>query len=434
VLDSTTLGYYEQGLSMAKMGELLDIAPYTLRRSLLQAGLSIGKRDRGVSLAAYLGRLHTSSTEASNDCDAEASDDCDLYSLVAEGTLQPTGSTPEAFLSHKLNLAENALVRARHELNYRRKAQRDGATLQKISSDQDNIIREALEGLSLEAPIITVPKWEFEEALPDHGLIAVFSDAHFGDTAGQDVPDNSYDYSVATERVRKFIRATIENPKQSNHLVVANLQDNLKGIIHGGIYDSEGSFIESLQFYIKIYTEMLQTFAEVYETVTVYSTGDNHSRVHEKPVTRDKHMDYSRLVDTSVMTILEAGGVTNVKIETTDSGYHLAEVNGANIIMFHGDTLRTYNVNSTVSRSKLQDVSTQVFGKAYRHSISGHSHEAHMKTNQYRGMNVVNGSMTGNTSYGVNSGYAAIVPSQLVIFIDEVGSMSNINVVQFESN
>ncbi len=405
------LSMYTEGASMLEIGARIDMNQHYVRRWLISQGLAIKAKDREDSYKAYNARA------------------MDLICASSETVTTPKKIEPVDSIYRKLNVAERALIRTRDELNYYRGMTRRDERKLSLEDKVLEIVEGALGNITL--PDVQVDTKFGKEGQPRDGLLMVMSDWHIGDQAKADVPDNTFNYEIAEQRVNRLIQETLNSPYQSDNLCIANLNDNFKGIIHGGIYQSEGSFIESLQQYVKLYTNMLSVFSTVYDKVTVYSTGDNHSRIHEKPVTHDKHLDYSRLMDSMVSMILNAKGLTNVEIITNDTGYHLVEINGSNIILFHGDTLRSYNVNSTVSRSKLQDTCVQVFNKPYRYAISGHTHEAHMKTNQYGGMNIVNGSLVGNTSYGVNSGYSAIVPSQLVLFVDDMGIISNINIVTF---
>jgi len=417
------LELYASGKSMKKISSVVGIGQYTLRRMFIAEGLAIKVRDRKLSLEAYNNRRAVSPEEVTQK----------FEDVTCKPIEQSTKSNPNATsnpLYRKLEVTEKALQRARDELNYRRAITRKEARNETLVDKVEKIISEAANNVSVGDVTIEV---DIPLDVPEQGLIAVFSDVHVGEVVGDDVPGNTYDYAVMNKRVDTFISKVLHYHKQSEMLVICDLKDMLKGVIHGGIYESEGSFIESITEAINVYVRMYKTFAKQYKQVVVFSTGSNHDRVHDNIVTTDKHLDYGRLMDSMVIKVLEAAGINNVTINTTDNGYHMFSVNKANIVAFHGDTLRTYKPTSTVSRSKLQDTCLQLFNAPYRHAISGHTHEYVACGNQFKGLSIVNGTMVGNTSYGLQSGYADILASQTICFVEEDGSIEDITAVQFNN-
>ena len=399
------LRLYLNGESMKHIADTLHVNQFTLRRFFVHEGLAIKVRDRAVSYEAYQKReLNVSNIE---DMDEDI-----------------------GIISHKLDIAERALIRTRAELNYHRRTVRNDVKDEELSEKLLRIVKGITDTLD-----ITIPEVKIEErskALPEYGLIMVLSDLHIGDVVlRNDVPDNEFNYKIAQQRLDHFTQEVLNNPRQSKVLVITSLFDFIKGIIHGGVYETEGSLVESISRVVEMYTRILITMGAVYDRVEVYSTGSNHERVHEHVTTTKKYLDFGRLIDMITQQILKASKVTNVSVTTTDTGYNLVKLNSANILLFHGDTLRTYKPTATTSRSKAQDVCNQMFGCSYRHCISGHTHEFVACTNQYNGLNIVSGSLVGNSSYGVQSGYAAIVPSQLIVFVERDGSIQTVHPVQF---
>ena len=396
---------YLKGDSMKSIADALNVNQFTLRRLFVREGLAIKVRDRAVSYEAYQQReLNVSNTE-------------DM-------------GTDIGIISHKLDIAERALIRTRAELNYHRRTVRNDVKDEELSEKLLHIVKGVADTLDITTPEIKIE--ERSKALPEYGLVMVLSDLHIGDVVlRNDVPDNEFNYKIAQQRLDHFTQEVLNNPRQSKVLVITSLFDFIKGIIHGGVYETEGSLVESISKVVEMYTRILITMGAVYDRVEVYSTGSNHERVHEHVATTKKYLDFGRLIDMITQQILKASKVTNVLVTTTDTGYNLVTLNGANILLFHGDTLRTYKPTATTSRSKVQDVCNQMFGCSYRHCISGHTHEFVACTNQYNGLNIVSGSLVGNSSYGVQSGYAAIVPSQLIVFVERDGSIQTVHPTQF---
>ena len=399
---------YVRRLSREDIAKRLDLPLYTIKK--IGDGLRI-KWPKGKRTAWYAEYLLSLNAMTTNEEEPQ---------MESTKTIE--------YLTHKLSVASKALQRSRDESNYLRGESRKFHRKSFVENDTMELIESVVKGVEIPQQTFTVAE---HIQTSEEGLIAVIGDWHIGDTAGADVPDNKFNYAIAELRVEKFIESVLNSPKQSSKLNVINLNDGFKGIIHDGLYTSEGSFIESLQRYLKLYVNMLSVFSLIYEEVNVYSTGDNHSRIHEKPTANDKHLDYSRLMDTIAHEIISAKGFTNVNIKTTDTGYHMLNVNSANILAFHGDTIRSYQASSTPSRSKLQDICMQTFNVPYRHAINGHQHEFKVQSNQYNGVNLTNGSLVGNTSYGYTNGMSGILPSQSILYVSEDGSMDTIKLVTF---
>lgn len=269
---------------------------------------------------------------------------------------------------------------------------------------------------------------------PKDGLIAIYGDTHYGDTVSKkDVPSNEFNYEVAKARVEKFIDNVLMYPRQSQNLILVDLKDTIKGVIHGGLYTSEGSFIASIMFAVETNVMLYRTLAGVYQNVKIISTGSNHERTQDTIIADKKYLDYGRLIDSFVDIQLKALGVTNVEIQTTDSGYNMFSVNGANIVAFHGDTLRKYNPVDGNQRALLQDVCLSECGVAYRHAINGHGHQFIGTHNQYSGMSIQNGTLVGNNAYGLQSGFRAIQPSQTIAFVELDGAIQDIRAIDLNT-
>jgi len=409
MISTELLSAYLSGASMREMAEVSGLNQFTLRRMFLREGLAIKKKDREYSYIQYNKRkAEPNNTETSEE--------------TKEQLTTPT-------IYKKLQIAEKALQVARDELNYRRAITRKEARSETLEQKVESIISKGITNITI--PTCSIDIDNRPRATQDNGLIGIFSDIHIGEIVGDDVPHNEYNYEIARRRMHTFVSRLLSNPQQSSNIIICDLKDALKGVIHGGLYESEDSFIVAITKAVELYVEMYGILADEYDEVLVFSTGSNHDRVHQDVVTTDKHLDYGRLIDNMVAQTLKAAKVYNIKIITTDTGYQMFNVNGANIVAFHGDTLRTYKPTSTVSRSKLQDVCLQLYKLPYRHAICGHFHEFVVCGNQFQGLNIVNGSMVGNTSYGLQSGYADILASQTICFVESDGSIENVKAVQF---
>lgn len=391
---------YKDLYSVKDIAELAGTTPYVVRSILLHLQL---KRPKSKRITCY------------EELQAMLEDES-----IDEFTTELEDENLE--LHRKLRVQERALNRARFELNRYRKENRD---LHKVEAVEDRCLDVFEDYLKLAKPmkpkrnIVVAPRKE----LPQFGVIAMLSDVHLGEKNGKDVPQNPVDYDVLLSRLDYYLDRVLQSPYQSKEIIVAQLGDMIKGIIHGGIFTSEGSFIESLNKAVDFSVYAYSTLASVYEKVHVYSVTGNHDRISENPKTVDKALDYTRLIDSMVARQLKALGYKNIEIYVTDIPYHLVEVNGAEIIMFHGDTVRSYSPSSDTQRAKLQDICLGFFNKNYTHALSGHTHKFEACNNQYGGMNITNGSATGTNAYGTSNGMVDITPVQGIVYVDQRGKI-----------
>ena len=331
-------------------------------------------------------------------------------------------------LFEKAQKLENTLSKTRIELNLQRKVKRE---IVKAEVIEDRLVKAFSD--SLKKPTQVKAKFNYKHdgfGEYEEGLCIVLSDQHIGEIVGEDVVQNEFNYKVALKRLDKFLESILTFPKQSRKINVMQCGDMLKGLIHGGLYNTEGSFIESIVTAVDYNVYLYQVLSEVYEEVNIYSITGNHDRVTEDPSNSNKSLDFTRLVDKMVAKQLLALGIKNVKLFVTDTPYHLIKVNRANVLMFHGDTVRKYNPADAGQRSLLQDLCLGTFKEPYKHAVSGHTHNFSACNNQYGGMNIVNGTLVGSNAYGVSNGMRDIVASQTIFYVDQEGELEFIQAVK----
>lgn len=329
-------------------------------------------------------------------------------------------------LFNKVDKLESTLIKTRLELNAKRKIQRDNIKDELL----ENKILDVFKG-SLNKPVKVEPKFNMITTYKEdsEGLCIVLSDQHIGEIVGKDIKQNEYNYEVALKRLDLFLESILTFPKQSKKINVMQCGDMIKGLIHGGLFNTEGSFIESIAVAIKYNIYLYQVLAEVYDEVNIYSITGNHDRVTEEPSNSNKALDFTRLVDKMVAMQLTALGIKNVNLFITDSPYHLMNINSANVLLFHGDTVRKYNPADANQRGLLQDLCLGTFNRTYRHAVSGHTHSFSACHNQYGGTNIVNGTLVGSNSFGTSNGMRDITPSQTIFYIDTKGNIEFIKAV-----
>ncbi len=297
-----------------------------------------------------------------------------------------------------------------------------------IANRDTDVILEAIRSQTIEKSLVS--KLVVEHPETNDGLIVMYGDTHYGELVNKnEVPSNEYNYEIAKQRVDRLLDAILLHPKQSKNVIVVDLKDTIKGVIHGGINNTEGGFIQSIMEAVKINVYFLGVLSQVYDKVKVYSTGSNHERLQDYIVSDGKYLDYGRLIDTMVSEHLRAIKCSNVVIHTTDTGNHIFNVNGATVLATHGDAYRSYKPYDASQRALLQDACISLYGTTYRHCINGHGHQFIACHNQYRGMSIQNGTLVGCNSYGVQNGMRDVPATQSIAFVEEDGSIQTVTAV-----
>lgn len=412
------INQYERLESVFNIGKAIGRNHYEVQKVLLALQLRRKKKHRLDDVCTL--RLQLSTTEDTKD--------------LATHKVIKDMSDEINYLHNKLDSVEVAFQKSNFELKRLRKNAKDISTIETLESDvleafsdwvnnTHNVVQEK----------VFIPI-KVQQPIPIDGLIAVYGDTHYGEVvSNKEVPSNEYCYTIAKARLEKFLDAILLYPTQSANIVLVDLKDTIKGVIHGGIYTSEGSFINSIMKAVELNVQLYSTLGSVYDKVTVVSTGSNHERTQDIIIADKKYLDYGRLIDNFVNLQLKALGVTNVEIITTDAGYNMFTINGANIVAFHGDTLRKYQPFDANQRALLQDVCMSEIGVPYRHAINGHGHQFIAAHNQYNGVSIQNGTLVGSNEYGLQSGFRAIQPTQTICFVEADGSIQDIKPVSLSN-
>lgn len=325
-------------------------------------------------------------------------------------------------LEDKLAKTLKTLQKTRDELTTSR------AILRKLGRE-DAFIDRLVKNVNTHIRIIKptkIPAITYDENTLEYGNIIGVSDWHIGEIVDpkQVGGVNTFNYKASKKRIDKHVRKTLDKLTRSENLIVADLGDNIRGMIHGGIEDSEDGIMESLVKCTDYIASMLITYLEYYKHIDYYFVVGNHSRLDDKIVAKNKYKDYSWLVVQMLIRLFK--DEPRIKFNISETGYHLVKVNTVNIMLFHGDTVRWYNPSSDVSRSKLQDICQNMFNKRATHFFSGHRHIANTIANQYGGFNIVSGTLVGNNEYGVQNGFSMIHPSQCTFNVEADGAIEEL--------
>lgn len=278
-------------------------------------------------------------------------------------------------------------------------------------------------------PIKSYVKSTTNDKVPNEGLVLLLGDSHWGDVSKEDECGNNYNFSIAEQRLSYMVDKTLSNPLQSNTLRVIELLDILKGIIHQSEYLSEGGVTGSMLKVVEVYSEVYTKLSQHYENVIVTITNSNHDRTTQWVSSHMKYDNFGILLYKMIEMVLKTKGIKNVKFDYTMKEHHLININGADIFVSHGDVIRSYKAYSSSERAKAQSICLGMFKKPYKHMISGHLHQSISASNEYGGYNIVNGTLVGNSTYGVSNGFSSIEPVQTILFIDNKGDIEQLSFV-----
>ena len=177
----------------------------------------------------------------------------------------------------RLQKTQKTVQKLRDENNILRRLQREhnrGTNL------IDNLVKEVSKVLVKVEPMTYLPAQD--KSASDYGDVVGISDWHIGESvdARQTNNVNVFNYKQADKRIKTFTNKIVDNQKSRN-LVVADLGDNIRGIIHGGTIDTEQGLMESLVKCVDFIATFLKTMLNHYETIDYYFVVGNRSRLTE---------------------------------------------------------------------------------------------------------------------------------------------------------
>lgn len=232
---------------------------------------------------------------------------------------------------------------------------------------------------------------------------------------------NTYDLSIAEERINKLYHKTVKYCKRNNvnKLHVVNLSDLLEGEIHATArVESEMDTVQQIKQAVRLLCQLLVNLSGDIEHITYRSVVDNHSRVLANFRDHIEKESFCKLIDWWLIDKLEMvnerfaqEGLRNcIEIiqDNIDDNIGYFVVNGKNIFFSHGHQ----GSQSTV----VQDLtfSTNIIADIV---LLGHWHVDKIKN--FQGKKVFfNGSLKGVDSYTLGKRMFS-APSQTLLIFDE---------------
>ena len=284
--------------------------------------------------------------------------------------------------------------------------------------------------LSMEKVIVPLlPCNIISDEIPKEGLVLVLGDAHWGSNETKEECGSNYNFDVAERRLNYMVEKTLTNPLQSQDLKVIELLDITKGLLHSSEYLSEGGITGAMLKIVEVYSEVYAKLSSKYNNIDVIVTNSNHDRTTQWVSSHMKWDNFGIMIYKMIEMLLKAKGVNNITFKYTMKEHHLININSANIFVTHADAIRSYKAHSQAERAKVQAICLGMFGAHYKHMICGHQHQSIAASNEYGGYNIVNGTLVGNSTYGVSNGFASLQPVQTILFIDDKGDIEQLSFI-----
>lgn len=355
------------------------------------------------------------------------------YRISLENNITDVNALVEVENDVKLLAEDNrklrkALVLARDSNNALRKEVR----VEVRNEDIVDTILSKFEQQILSMEKVIVPLLPFSivsDEIPKEGLVLVLGDAHWGSSETKEECGSNYNFDVAERRLNYMVEKTLTNPLQSQDLKVIELLDITKGILHQSEYLSEGGITGAMLKIVEVYSEVYAKVSSKYNNIDVIVTNSNHDRTTQWVSSHMKWDNFGIMIYKMIEMLLKAKGVNNITFKYTMKEHHLININSANIFVTHADAIRSYKAHSQAERAKVQAICLGMFGTHYKHMICGHQHQSIAASNEYGGYNIVNGTLVGNSTYGVSNGFASLQPVQTILFIDDKGDIEQLSFI-----
>ena len=263
----------------------------------------------------------------------------------------------------------------------------------------------------------------------NHGtLVAMFSDAHYGEVVSPAEMDgyNKYDLRIAELRTERFFRRTITLARdflagvKYDGIVLALNGDIVSGDIHDELVETnEASTYETILWAVPRLAAGIELFRKEFGRVHVVSAPGNHGRNSQKPRYKKRSANNAdtligRLVARQFDTV---PGVSFDIPETIDVDF---KVYGSRFTMEHGEEFRfngTSEIGSLgpVKRGTMRKQTQKTAeGKPFDYNLVSHFHQYVPADTQ--GF-VMNGSIKGYDEYARGQKFRPELPKQALMVV-----------------
>ena len=274
---------------------------------------------------------------------------------------------------------------------------------------------------SLEENSVTINKVPASE---EGTTLLVLSDLHFGEVIKPDTTNgaNVFDNAICKSRVEQVVQRLCTSSWCTDTLNVYLLGDILNGQIHSADLKGEVPVMASIVEFARFLGDVFTALNKAFNSVNIIMINGNHSILNDVQKTYQKTYDMEYIL----FNMLQLQLPSDIPMRYSNTGYAVDNVHGHDIGLFHGDTVRGYDGSAGTSAYKVQNIIECLYETTVTSLISGHTHKAKTIANQWGGLNIVNGSLTGIGEYGLTSGFDTIYPSQTIARIDPYGQWQEV--------
>ncbi|UUV45920.1 metallophosphatase [Bacillus phage vB_BanS-Thrax1] len=248
-------------------------------------------------------------------------------------------------------------------------------------------------------------------------MVVSLSDLHIG--AVVDTKVNKYDYSIAIERMQKYLNKIIAEAKVNNisDVYVVNLGDTVE---HSSMRFAQGYKVEfAYSEQIVRASDLIQKFLiglSQHVNVTYAGIAGNHDRVDGD---KNKGIDGDhavKAINYAIEQFIENAQIDRIAYVQAEDYKHSFNVGGKNILALHGDLDNQNDVNLLAKHSKIDGID-------YDLVLMGHTHTRFVKEVHDNKFISVSGSLKGADDFTLNKLRKVSSPSQSYHIIREDGEI-----------
>lgn len=350
------------------------------------------------------------------------SDKNESYRCLIKDYQKSIGELPEV-AKHADMIADSKIDAIKNEvgnLAYRtRDAQHAFRSLNKLKRDviDFTLIAEQI-GLAFSEHDFSKLDLKYEEIQKtDKKMVVCISDIHIGALVNSEF--NKYDYSVAQERMEKYLSKVIEEIETNkiSEVYIMNLGDSIENpYMHNLAYSCEFTLSEQILMASDIIIKFMIKVSEK-ANVKIAGIAGNHDRLNGNKKDSLDGDHAVKGINKAITSFLENSKVERIEYVQAEDYRHSFNINGRNIIAVHGDLDNKNDDNIISKHSTLDNTNYDIL-------LMGHFHTKEIREITGDRFIIVSGSLKGSDGYSVNNLRKSSLPSQTYLIIDEHGEIN----------
>ena len=223
----------------------------------------------------------------------------------------------------------------------------------KSSSGIDDIIRVAKEVTNAIPAVKVIYKPLHVEATTPQSAIAPLCDLHLGEVVSRQemAGINEYNFEIFNRRLRGWTEQVVKLVQLRKtyvdvpRLYVPLIGDLISGDIHLELMKTnEDNVVGQMIRGANLISQALIYLSQYFEEITVPCVVGNHGRMTQKPPAKEIYVSYDYML--SQWCAAFCRNQKNIKFEIPKSFMHVFQVEGKNILMMHGDSIKSWGGSS----------------------------------------------------------------------------------------